>query len=70
MDLSQPFIRWVAEARPSTGTAPPGRPLEPLAAAEGTQRWLWQHRFGEMLIEVVGDEVFVNGTLVPAYRPD
>jgi hypothetical protein len=33
-------------------------------ATEGTLRYIWQSRFGEMLIEVVGDTVRVNGERV------
>jgi hypothetical protein len=33
-------------------------------ASEGVQRWVWRSRFGAILIEVVGDEVFVNGQRV------
>jgi len=39
------------------------QPPLPLAS-DGVQRWLWHGRFGDMLIEVVGDEVFVNGQRV------
>jgi hypothetical protein len=28
------------------------------------QRWVWQGRFGPMLIEVIGEQVFVNGQRV------
>ncbi len=33
-------------------------------ATEGTLRYVWQHRFGEMLIEVVDGVVKVNGSPV------
>lgn len=33
-------------------------------AAEGVQRYVWEGRFGSMLIEVRDDQVFVNGTIV------
>jgi hypothetical protein len=33
-------------------------------AAEGVQRYVWESRFGAMLIEVAGDRVFVNGSAV------
>jgi hypothetical protein len=33
-------------------------------AAEGVQRYVWEGRFGAMLIEVRDDQVFVDGTLV------
>jgi hypothetical protein len=38
-------------------------------AAEGVQRYVWEHRFGSMLIEVDGDEVRVNGELVQPAPP-
>jgi len=28
---------------------------------DGVQRWIWRSRFGEVLIEVVGEQVHVNG---------
>jgi hypothetical protein len=34
-------------------------PSLPLAN-DGVQRWVWHGRYGAMLIEVVGDDVFVN----------
>lgn len=37
-------------------------------AAEGVQRYVWQSRWGEMLIEVQGDNVFVDGKLVEPFR--
>lgn len=33
-------------------------------ATPGVQRWVWHSRFGSMLIEVVDDQVFVNGQRV------
>lgn len=39
---------------------PPPQTALPLAT-EGVQRWVWESRYGPMLIEVVGDRVFVNG---------
>ena len=38
----------------------------PLAAA-GVQRWLWEGRFGAMLIEVVGNIAYVNGDPVQSF---
>ena len=31
---------------------------------EGVLRYLWQSKYGSILIEVVGDKTFVNGLLV------
>lgn len=45
------------------GTAQADQPLLPLAT-DGVLRWVWQSRFGAMLIEVVGDDVLVNGQRV------
>ena len=35
-------------------------------ATEGIARYVWQGRFGEMLIEVIDDVVYVNGDRVEA----
>lgn len=35
-------------------------PSLPLGS-DGVQRWVWHSRFGEVLIEVVGEQVSVNG---------
>lgn len=38
-------------------------------AAEGVLRYVWESKFGPMLIEVVGGAIFVNGKAVePAPR--
>lgn len=37
-------------------------------AADGVQRFVWEGRWGAMLIEVVGDRVSVNGQLVEPFR--
>ena len=39
------------------------QPTLPLST-DGVARWVWESRFGSMLIEVQGDEVFVNGQRV------
>jgi len=33
-------------------------------ATAGVARWVWESRYGPMLIEVVGGDVFVNGDRV------
>lgn len=33
-------------------------------ATPGIQRWVWHSRFGSMLIETAGEDVFVNGQRV------
>jgi len=43
-------------------------PLLPLASA-GILRWVWQSRYGAILIEVMGDDVFVNGHRVEPHAP-
>lgn len=39
------------------------QPQLPLAS-EGVQRWVWSSKFGAILIEVIGRDVFVNGQRV------
>lgn len=41
-------------------------PSLPLGS-DGVQRWVWHSRFGEVLIEVVGERVFVNRQPVAPY---
>lgn len=43
-------------------------PSLPLGS-DGVQRWVWHNRFGEMLIEVVHEQVFVNGKAVAPHVP-
>ncbi len=38
-------------------------------ASAGVQRWVWQGRYGAMLIEVIGAEVYVNGARVERHVP-
>lgn len=38
-------------------------------ASTGVQRWVWEGRYGTMLIEVIGDEVYVNGARVERHVP-
>lgn len=40
-----------------------GQASLPLASA-GVQRWVWESRYGPMLIEVIAGEIFVNGSRV------
>ena len=46
-----------------------GQAALPLVAP-GVQRWLWESRYGPMLIEVVRGQVFVNGQVVEPHIPD
>ena len=48
-----------------TDDAQPPLPL----ASDGVLRWVWQSRFGAILIEVIADEVFVNGQRVLRHAP-
>ena len=41
-------------------------PSLPLGS-DGVQRWVWHSRYGAMLIEVVANEVFVDGDRVEPY---
>lgn len=47
----------------------PDEPLLPLAT-DGVLRYVWHGKFGDMLVEVLGDGVFVNGQRVEPVRPD
>jgi hypothetical protein len=38
-------------------------------ATEGVQRWVWEGRFGTMLIEVKDGAAFVNGQRVEPHPP-
>lgn len=38
-------------------------------ATPGVQRWVWEGRYGPMLLEVAGDQVFVNGQRVQPHEP-
>ena len=57
---------------PGLPHAPPDGPADAQAslplASEGVSRWVWQGRFGPILIEVDGDRVLVNGMPVEPYR--
>jgi len=44
------------------------QPALPLASF-GVRRWVWQSRFGAILIEVIGNDVFVNGQRVERVAP-
>jgi hypothetical protein len=53
----------------------PGSDPSPQAAlalaTPGVQRWVWEGLYGPMLIEVSGNQVFVNGQRVePHASPD
>jgi hypothetical protein len=43
-------------------------PSLPLAS-DGVRRWVWHSRYGAMLIEAIGTEVFVNGERVEPHAP-
>jgi hypothetical protein len=56
-----------APLRPDVFIRPQPSPQLDLAlAAEGVQRYVWESRFGTMLIEVRNGQVYVNGGLVQA----
>ena len=38
-------------------------------ATPGVQRWVWESRYGPMLLEVAGEQVFVNGQRVEPHEP-
>ena len=51
------------EVRLGTGHHDDAQSALPLAT-EGVLRWVWESKFGAILIEVVDGQVFVNGELV------
>jgi hypothetical protein len=54
-----------APLRPDVFIRPePSPQLDLPLAADGVQRHVWESRFGTMLIEVRGGDIFVNGSLV------
>jgi len=40
-----------------------------LLASEGVLRYVWESRYGSILIEVSGSDVFVNGQRVEPHTP-
>lgn len=61
--MSTPLREEVLKLREPTPQA--SLPL----AVEGVQRYVWEHRYGSMLIEVIGDEVRVDGQVVRPLQP-
>lgn len=60
----------------STGASRPWRTVPCAQGIEGfdapdrlTQQWVWHSRFGTIVIEVRGKEVFVNGDRVAPHAP-
>jgi hypothetical protein len=51
------------------GSNNPDEPSLPLAT-DGVLRYVWHGKFGDMLVEVLGDGVFVNGKRVEPVLPD
>jgi len=41
---------------------------QPLAS-DAVSRWFWESKFGPIVIEVVGNDVFVNGDRVQQHVP-
>lgn len=44
-----------------------GQAALPLATP-GVQRWLWESRYGPMLIEVIRGQIYVNGQRVQPHQ--
>lgn len=62
-DMGAPLFPEVLQSqRPSAQEALP-------LATEGVQRFVWESRFGAMLIEVVNGVAYVNGTRVEPSIP-
>ena len=68
--LTSPPLAAPSSFRPDVVLAPDEQldPCLPLGS-DGVQRWVWHGRHGAMLIEVIGDEAFVNGQRVEPYAP-
>ena len=69
MHLSPPLAAD-SSFRPDVVLAP-GELLEPSLplGSDGVRRWVWHSRHGEMLIEVIGKDAFVNGQRVEPHAP-
>jgi hypothetical protein len=67
MPSADPAPRQIDAVEPSAeilvGAAGQPQQTLPLATA-GVHRWVWESRFGPMLIEVIGDDTYVNGQRV------
>jgi hypothetical protein len=51
-------------------TAPHGQGVAAVGAADrAAQQWVWHSRFGTIVIEVRGKDVFVNGDRVAPHAP-
>lgn len=55
-------------AAPLAGPVPEPR-LGLAVTAPVRERWVWNSRYGAIVIEVQGDEVFVNGEPVQRHAP-
>lgn len=63
MDVSMgPSLPW-RTSPPGQGTAAAG------ASDRAAQQWVWHSRFGTIVIEVRGKDVFVNGDRVTPHAP-
>lgn len=77
--LQPPPLRPPANLPPLAAPAGPSVPWRTVACAQGiagfdasdrlTQQWVWHSRFGTIVIEVRGKEVFVNGDRVAPHAP-
>jgi hypothetical protein len=51
-------------------TAPPVQATAALGPSDrAAEHWIWQSRFGPIVIEVRGNDVFVNGDRVAPHAP-
>jgi hypothetical protein len=41
-----------------------GEELQPPPGPHATQHFVWESRFGSIVVDVIGDQTFVNGELV------
>lgn len=60
--LTEPYVPW--------RVAPHAHDAELVTRADRTaQQWIWHSRFGTIVIEVRGQDVFVNGDRVAPHAP-
>ena len=68
--LQSPSYRPSAILPPMTVAAPDVQGAAPTGvAARAVMRWVWHSRFGTIVIEVRGDDVFVDGDRVTPHAP-
>lgn len=66
-----PSLRPAAELAPGPEARAGHVHAEPTPPVSngGAQRWVWHGRFGAMLIEVISEQIYVNGQRVVRHAP-